>query len=349
MPLIRLLYIDDDAGLRRLVERGLGREGFEVETAANGNDGVTLARDKAFDIVALDHYMPGMDGLETLAELRASPAAPPIIIVTAAEESRIAIAALKAGAVDYVIKDSRGDFIPLLRVAIEAAVNSERLRKGKESAEAAVREARDRFAALAAERELLLREVNHRVGNSLQLVAAFLHLQSGAADNPAVRDALVIAMGRVVAIGQVHRSLYTSDDVKSVGADGYLASFVKDLAKSSPKESDIKLEVDKIELDPDRIVAVGVIVNELVLNALKYAYPNGSTGPIRVGMKRGGSDRVLLSVEDDGVGYDGNSGRVASGLGGRIVKAMTAKLSGSVRQEPTTRGTRIVVDFPAQS
>jgi len=347
--MIRLLYIDDDAGLRRLVERGLAREDFTVETAATGPDGVARARADRFDVIALDYYMPGMDGLETLDTLRHIQNAPPVVIVTAAEEPRIAVAALKAGATDYVIKDSRGDFIPLLKAALTAAVNGERMRSAKEQAEREVREARDRFEALATERELLLREVNHRVGNSLQLVAAFLHMQSSMADNAAVRDALVIAMGRVVAVGQVHRSLYAAEDVQLIGADTYLTSFVGDLAKSSPKASEIKLETDTIQLDPDRIVAVGVIVNELVLNALKYAYPNGSTGPIRIGLKNGDGDRVLLSVEDDGSGYDPDSVRATSGLGGKIVKAMTSKLNGRVDKLPKASGTRVVVDFPLQS
>lgn len=343
--MIRVLYIDDDAGLRRLVQRGLEREGYAVETAADGAAGIALARDAEFQVIAVDYYMPGMDGLETLAQLRDLPARPPVVVVTAAEESRIAIAALKAGAAEYVIKDTRGDFIPLLKVALESAVNGERLRRAKESAEREVRESRDRFEALAAERELLLREVNHRVGNSLQLVAAFLHMQSSAANDAAVRDALVVAMGRVVAIGQVHRSLYTSDDVQSVSADGYLTSFVQDLAKSSSKAGDIELDTDPIELDPDRIVAVGVIVNELVLNALKYAYPAGSAGSIRVGLKHDAGGAVL-SVEDDGVGYDVTSGRAVSGLGGRIVKAMTTKLGGTVQQEVKAQGTRTAITFP---
>lgn len=336
----RILYIDDDPGLRRLVQRGLEREGYEVETAASGSDGIARARRGGIDVIATDHYMPEMDGLETLTHLRGIENGCPVIFVTAAQESQIAVSAMKAGAADYVIKDVRGDFIPLLKVAIESALTGERLRRARDKAEAELRSSRDRYAALASERELLLREVNHRVGNSLQLVAAFLHMQSSGTQDAAIRDALLIAMGRVVAVGHVHRRLYATGDVEKVDTANYLASFVEDL-KRSANGADIRLDADDIDLDADRAIAIGVIVNELVLNALKYAYPHGTSGPIHVSFKRDGR-KVVLAVEDEGVGYDIES---KSGLGGRIVRAMATKLDGEVRQETKSRGIRVAVLF----
>src|SRR6202012_1147865 len=102
----------------------------------------------------------------------------------------------KAGAADYVIKDTQGEFIPLLAAAIENALGKARTLRDKEAAEAEGRAARDRFEALAAERAVLLREVNHRVGNSLQLIAAFLQLQATASKSDNVKAALTSATSR---------------------------------------------------------------------------------------------------------------------------------------------------------
>ena len=101
-----VLYIDDDPGIARLVQRHLQRAGYRVTLAGNGEDGVALAASQRFDAIGLDHYMPGQDGLEVLQALSGIEGCPPVIFVTGAEEPRIAVTALKNGAADYVIKDT---------------------------------------------------------------------------------------------------------------------------------------------------------------------------------------------------------------------------------------------------
>ena len=99
-PFPRILYIDDDEGLRRLVKRALDRRGYLVELAAGGDEGVERASRESFDLIAVDHYMPGLDGLTTLARLNALPTPPPVVYVSGSEETPVAVAALKAGAAD---------------------------------------------------------------------------------------------------------------------------------------------------------------------------------------------------------------------------------------------------------
>lgn len=343
---IRLLYIDDDAGLRRLVQRALEREGFAVETAEDGECGLARVAEGGIDVVALDQIMPGLDGLATLARLRATASPPPVVFVTGTQDSRVAIAALKAGASDYVIKDISGEFIPLLTAAIESAHANARLLAAKEAAEAEVRAARDRFEALAVEREMLLREVNHRVGNSLQLIASMLHMQAGSAAAEDIKIALREAVSRVMAVAQVHKRLYTSDDVQSVALDQYLDALIDDLRRSTAadKVSQLVLAAEPLALDPDRAVAVGVIVTELVMNAVKYAYPD-SHGPIRVSLRALPAGAAELTVEDDGVGSAPVPEPGSTGLGRRIVNAMAVKLDARLAHDPCHGGTRIAVTF----
>ena len=349
-----LLYIDDDATLARLVERGLTRAGFKVVHAASGQEGLDRLVQGGIDVVALDQYMPGLDGLETLEQILKIPDAPPVVFVTASQDSAIAVTALKAGAADYLVKDVRGEFIPLLQVAVNGAIRQAAIQKARDEAEAEVHASRDRYAALAAEREVLLREVNHRVGNSLQIIASLLHLQANSATQDDVKAALTNAMGRVAAVAQVHRRLYTSQDLKSVVLNQYLDSLLEDLRRSAEgnRMSRLTLKAEPVEIDPDRAVAIGIIVNELVMNAVKYAYPDGP-GPIHVELKAEGEE-LVLSISDDGVGLAAKSDPRSTGMGQRIVGAMASKLDSSVERDPAHGGTRMVLRFrrraaPAQN
>jgi len=340
-----LLYIDDDEALARLVDRGLTRLGFKVVHAQNGGHGLDRLKQGGIDVIALDQYMPGLDGLETLERILAIPHAPPVVFVTAAQDSSIAVTALKAGAADYLVKDVHGEFIPLLQVAIDGALRQASIQKARDDAEAEVHASRDRYAALAAEREVLLREVNHRVGNSLQIIASLLHLQANSSTQDDVKAALTNAMGRVAAVAQVHRRLYTSHDLKSVLLNQYLDALLEDLRRSAEgnRMSRLTLKAAPVEIDPDRAVAIGIIVNELVMNAVKYAYPDGA-GPIHVVLDAQGDD-LVLSIADDGVGLNVKADPRSTGMGQRIVTAMASKLEANVERDPTHPGTRIVLQF----
>ncbi len=340
-PLI--LYIDDDADLARLVERGLKRQGFAVEHAVDGVSGLARIRQGGIGVVALDQHMPGLDGLETLAEILKIPDAPPVIFVTGSQDSKIAVTALKAGASDYLVKDVQGEFIALLDVAAKGALEQALVRKARDDAEAEVHASRDRYAALAAEREVLLREVNHRVGNSLQIITSLLHLQANSSADEDVKAALTNAMGRVAAVAQVHRRLYTSQDLKTVMLNQYLEALLEDLRRSAEgnRMSRLTLKAEPVEIDPDRAVAIGIIVNELVMNAVKYAYPDGA-GPIHVEL-RSCAEGLELAISDDGVGLQVKQDPRSTGMGQRIVSAMATKLDTKVERDPAHTGTRLVL------
>jgi two-component sensor histidine kinase len=346
---IRILYIDDDPGLARLAQRTLGRAGYVVEIATDGGSGLARIDQGGIDAVVLDHAMPGQDGLATLEEIRRRPDPPPVIYATGNQDSRVAVAALKIGAADYVIKSAEGEFFALLQAAIDGALEAARLRRENEIHQAEIRAARDRFEALAEERAMLMREINHRVSNSLQLIASLLRLQANASGAPDIKGALAEAENRVMAVAQAHRRLYTSDSVSAIELDRYLQELAESLRGSTEGQgtrSVLDLRTEPVEIHPDRAIALGVIVTELVLNALKYAYPAAGGGPVRVVQRALPDARIEITVEDDGVGI-GPAPAGSTGLGQRIIKAMATKLEATLLHDPSHAGTRVVLTFAA--
>ncbi|MFO1058470.1 MAG: histidine kinase dimerization/phosphoacceptor domain -containing protein [Dongiaceae bacterium] len=342
-----VLYIDDDPGIARLVQKDLQRHGFAVSVASTGAAGLRRLAEGGIDAVGLDHYMPDQDGLATLAAIQALPDPPPVVYVTGTEEGKVAIAALRAGAADYVVKDVEGVFLPLLRRALSDSIEKLRLRQARDAAEAEIRAARDRFAELAHQRELLLREVNHRVSNSLQLIASLLGMQAKRNGDQACRRALAEAHDRVLAVSQLHRQLYAEGDVRFVPMDRYLGGLVEELGRSIGGDAlpSVDCRVEPIRLETDRAVTVGLVVTELVINALKHAYPEGGGGPVRVRLSRRDAETLELAVEDEGVGYAPDAGS-RTGLGEIIVASMAAKLGGQPARDPGHRGTRVRISFP---
>ncbi|UPA24803.1 sensor histidine kinase [Shinella oryzae] len=331
----RLLYIDDDPILARLAERALGRVGYVVVHAEDVELGRELFAEGGFDAVVLDHFLASGTGLSFLKELANAPGAVPVVYVTGSNDAQVAVEALKAGAADYVIKSVGDDFMPLLANALGQALENAQLKRLKLEAEQEIRAAKERA-------EVLLAEVNHRVGNSLALAAALIRLQMSSAVDDAVKEALSETQARITAIAGIHRRLYTSEDVRNVDMGAYLSTLLTELGASMQgQDRDVRLNrtLEPLHVPTDRAVSLGVIVTELVTNAFKYAY--GETGgEVRVGFTRLDGENALLFVEDDGIGWRGEGPVRGTGLGSKIIGAMATSLGARLDYAAREIGTR---------
>jgi two-component sensor histidine kinase/CHASE3 domain sensor protein len=200
--------------------------------------------------------------------------------------------------------------------------------------------------------EVLLAEVNHRVANSLALVASLVKLQSKAVNDQAAKDALAETQGRIYAISLIHKRLYTSGDARFVALDEYLAGLLEHLETSMRAEghgASLRYEIEPLKLRTDRSVNLGVVVTEWVTNAFKYAYPS-HPGEVRVRLKASLDGRAELLVEDDGIGRSVELAPKGTGLGTRIVNAMAATMGAELEYLPRQPGTtaRLVFALPLE-
>jgi two-component sensor histidine kinase len=198
--------------------------------------------------------------------------------------------------------------------------------------------------------EVLLSEVNHRVANSLALVSSLVNLQSRALADPAARDALAETQDRIFAISLVHKRLYSSKDVRSVALNEYLTGLLDHLRSSMRSQVHgvrLSYDLEPIELETDATINLGVVINELVTNAVKYAYPDGA-GEIRVRLRKLPDEQAELVVEDDGIGRADGAPAKGTGVGTRIVNAMCMSLGAQMEYRKQRPGTAAHLIFSSK-
>lgn len=197
--------------------------------------------------------------------------------------------------------------------------------------------------------EILLKEVNHRVKNSLQVVSSMLHLQASAVGDPVLSERLNEASTRISAVGRAYERLAYNADYENIGLVGYLREVIDDL-ETAVAPCKVSLEApEEIQFSTDRAILVALVVNELVLNAGKYAYPDRPGGPIWVQLVRMDENHVLISVRDEGTGLPADFDPATSKrLGTRLIKALTKQLNAEMTQPASTHGTHFTLLIPVQ-
>lgn len=195
-----------------------------------------------------------------------------------------------------------------------------------------------------AENELLLKEIHHRVKNNLEVVSSLLALQSAQIDDPNTKDAMSDSRNRVNSIGIVHQKLYQGSNLGAVEMKDYLLNLSESILDSfgAEKQIELHLAMDKLDLDIDTAVPLGLIINELLTNAIKYAFPKEEKGTITIKLEKQNTNFLHLEVADNGVGKSGITH--GTGFGGQLVSLLTQQLNG-IMTEKSQNGTTLIFDF----
>lgn len=196
------------------------------------------------------------------------------------------------------------------------------------------------------EKEFLLKEIHHRVKNNLEIVSSLLALQSAQLLDTGVVDVMQEIQNRVQSMSIIHQKLYQGDNLASIEMKAYLQNLGTHVLDSYGMEDQvmIRYEMDKLEIDVDTAIPLGLIINELLTNALKYAFPNNQRGEMILAIIQPTAKKLHLEVSDNGIGQQENRETMGTGFGMQLVDLLCRQLQGKMHSA-TNNGTRISFDF----
>jgi two-component sensor histidine kinase len=333
-----ILNVDDNEPGRYATTRILTRAGFQVIEAGTGKDALRLARSASPQLVVLDVNLPDMNGIDVCRQLKTDPSTAGIMVLQVSA-TNIAVldrvSSLAAGADSFLVE-------PIEPEELEAVARA-LLRLHRTEAQ---------LRRSLAERELLLREVNHRVKNSLQLVLSMLSLQSSEFREAGAKEIFAKAIARVTAIASIHERLYQDTDPLSIDMQTYLSGLCAELSRAGigdERQADLRTSIEPLRLPTENGVSLALIVNELVMNALKHGRPIDRAAIINVSLRRLDSGQARLTVADNGpaVGTDERMAKQPSGLGTRLIAMLVQQLNGQLQIEHAD-GYAAHITFPLQ-
>ena len=200
------------------------------------------------------------------------------------------------------------------------------------------------------EKEFLMREIHHRVKNNLQMVSSLLSLQSNYIKDETALEAVNDSRNRVHSMSLIHQSLYGEEDLSTIEINDYVQKLVENLYQSytiNPDKIKLITDIDAMKLDVDTIIPIGLILNELITNCLKYAFPNQANGLIKVVFKEN-NGLVKLAVYDNGIGLPVNfMNEQKKTFGHKMINAFLKKLNGKINIY-SEDGTKVDIEFPLQ-
>jgi len=206
----------------------------------------------------------------------------------------------------------------------------------------------ERIRASLKEKEVLLKEIHHRVKNNLQVISSLLNLQANQIRDRETAQVFRDSQSRVKAMSLVHERLYQSSDLARIDFAGYVEDVTRHLLRSyqsGPRGVRLKVDVDPVSFNIDTAIPCALIINELVSNSLKYAFPNGKDGEINIRLNQTETEDLNLCISDNGIGFPANvSWEKTDSLGLQLVRSLTDQLNGSIKCQ-LDRGAQFDIRF----
>jgi len=364
---IKILTIDDEEIIRLTISGFLEDYGYEVLQASNGFEGIEVFKSKNPNLVLVDIKMPNMSGLEVIKRISKLSPDTPIIVVSGTNSLKEAMDAIHKGAWDYLTKPIID--LNILQHVIENSLEKSRLIKEntryKKSLEEEIekrttelryrtielektnhnleKEIEDRILAeqkitqALKEKELLIKEVHHRVKNNLQIISSILNLQLRTLKDEFSKNIFIETQSRVRSMALVHEKLYGSGNLEEIDFYDYTRGLIGNLRTAFGYKEQINIEKEKGEdvlLNIEIAIPTGLIINEIITNSIKYAFETPTEND-KIFIKYKLEDNVLyISLGDNGKGIDKDFNiEKSETLGLQLITILSSQLNGNLQIE----------------
>ncbi|MBF0318718.1 MAG: response regulator [Nitrospirae bacterium] len=337
---LAILYVEDDEAARKALMRFLSKNAREVFTASDGKEGLMLYKRHMPEIVITDLRMPVMDGLKMSKAIKDVNPDAFIIVTTSHNDVEFLLSAIDIGIDKYIVKP-----IKLENLKKMLAMCAESISRQRE-----IIKLNKALMASLTEKEVLLREIHHRVKNNMQVISSLLRLQARYVKDNKLSAMFKDSEHRIRSMALIHEKLYNSKDLSRIDFGDYVKNLCLGLFSSyGVNTKEIKFTVDTagISMGIDTAIPCGLVINELISNSLKYAFKKGQKGEIFVRIRELGGNKYELAVGDTGIGLDmAIDFRTTESLGLQLVTSIAeSQLHGEVTLD-RAKGTvfRIVFD-----
>lgn len=339
----KILVVEDEELIGQDIKILLEDMGYEVPyLVPSGEEAISRAGETHADLVLMDIMLEGeIDGIEAAHKIN-NDYGIPVIYLTAYRNEEILERAKLTEPYAYIVKPFEERE---LRTNVEIVLN--RHRAEKERIKLTEVTAKNEFLKKSLrEQETLLREIHHRVNNNMQIISSLLSLQSTQVKDERDLDLFIDSQNRVKSMAKVHERLYQSNDLSSIKFAEYGMSLLNDLFSSHRASPGIRLRVDieDVSFNMETAIPCGLIINELVSNSLKYAFPNGA-GEIYVSLMHYEENKFLLTISDNGIGLPEDIDfKNTESLGFRLTNNLTQQLEGEIELD-RSKGSKFIIVF----
>jgi two-component sensor histidine kinase len=318
---MRILIADDDPDMRALVARALSQEfaAPQIRHVTHSSDFDQALTEAAPDLMIVDYDLHWIDGFKVFERLKAAYPHCPVVMFTGTGNEELAVRAMKLGFDDYVVKRPK----QFSRLAASARLAYERTQERLK---------------LQGNRDLILKELYHRLHNNLQIVISLLRLTAKAMPDEVSREQINDLGRRIQALSTLQEEFYRSPDFRQVDFAAYLGRLAETLIATGGGRIALVANVQSLTLPVDVAVPLGLIANELIMNVVEHAFPGERQGRLELSLDREG-DRISLVVRDNGVGFGTALDAAPAGLGKRLIERLAAQMSAEVDFRARDTGT----------